>query len=199
MCDNQYSAKLTSEPFLYNETKTLASYLLNGISVEALKKKNVEENLIKHKSVISVKRTSSAIFRRLKVMNEDMLNEFVNSDILISKYILIYAIMKTDNLVKDFIKQVYCDKILLLKDYIEKIEIDNWFEKIYADSNLNEISNTTKYKLKQVTMKIMMDSGLVVKEEEKYRIIIPILNDKFKKLLSDVGDIEYYKLLGGVA
>lgn len=194
----QYSAKLTSEPFLYNETKTLASYLLNGESVDSLKKRNIEENLIQHKSIISVKRTSSAIFRRLAVLNNDMLYEFVNSDIIISKYILVYAIMKTDNLVKDFIKQIYYDKILLMKDYIEKIEIDNWFERIYADSNLNTISETTKYKLKQVTMRIMMDSGLVAKEDERYRIIIPILNDKFKKLLSDANDIEYYKILGGI-
>ena len=131
-------------------------------------------------------------------MNNDMLYEFVNSDIVISKYILVYAIMKTDNLVRDFIKQIYYDKILLMKDYIEKIEIDNWFERIYADSNLNTISDTTKYKLKQVTMKIMMDSGLVNKEDERYRIIIPILNDKFKKLLTDADDIEYYKILGGI-
>ena len=195
----QYSAKLTSEPFLYNETKTLAKYLLDGEPVDSLKKRNIEENLIQHKSIISVKRTSSAIFRRLAVMNSNnMLQEFVNSDIVISKYILVYAIMKTDNLIKDFIKQIYYDKILLMKDYIERIEIDNWFERIYADSNLNTISDTTKYKLKQVTMKIMMDSGLVNKEDERYRIIIPILNDKFKKLLNDADDIEYYKILGGI-
>ena len=195
----QYSAKLTSEPFLYNETKTLAKYLLDGEPVDSLKKRNIEENLIQHKSIISVKRTSSAIFRRLAVMNSNnMLQEFVNSDIVISKYILVYAIMKTDNLIKDFIKQIYYDKILLMKDYIEKIEIDNWFERVYADSNLNTISDTTKYKLKQVTMRIMIDSGLVIKEDERYRIIIPILNDKFKKLLSDADDIEYYKILGGI-
>lgn len=194
----QYSAKLTGEPFLYNETKILAQYLLTGESVESLRKRNVEENLIQQKRVASITRTNSAIFRRLSVMDEEMLYEFVNSDINTSKYILIYSIMKTDNLVRDFIKQIYYDKILLMKDYIERIEIDNWFERIYADSNLNTISDTTKYKLKQVTMKIMMDSGLVNKEDERYRIIIPILNDKFKKLLSNADDIEYYKILGGI-
>ena len=29
-----YSAKLTGEPFLYNETKILAEYLLDGIKPE---------------------------------------------------------------------------------------------------------------------------------------------------------------------
>ena len=65
----QYSAKLTGEPFLYNETKIIAQYLLDGESVEVLKKRNIEENLIQQKRVASVKRTNSAIFRRLAVMN----------------------------------------------------------------------------------------------------------------------------------
>ena len=38
----QYSAKLTGEPFLYNETKIIAQYLLDGESAEALKKRNIE-------------------------------------------------------------------------------------------------------------------------------------------------------------
>ena len=127
-----------------------------------------------------------------------MLNEFANGDLIISKMLLVYSIMKSDNLVKDFITQIYQDKILTMKDYIEQFEINNWFERIYAESNLESVSETTRYKLKQVMMKIMVDSGLVVKEDDRYRIIVPILNDKFKKLLDDVGDIEYYKILGGI-
>lgn len=34
-----YSAKLTAEPFMYNETKVLAQCLLDGITAEELKKK----------------------------------------------------------------------------------------------------------------------------------------------------------------
>ena len=83
-----YSAKLTAEPFLYNETKIIGKYLLDGEDVLELKKRNIEENLIKHNKIGSVKRVNSPIFRRLKVMNSEMLDEFVSSDIENSKYIL---------------------------------------------------------------------------------------------------------------
>ena len=102
-----YSAKLTAEPFLYNETKIIAQYLLDGISPEELKRKNVEENLIKYKSSKSVVRVNSPIFRRLNVMDSEMLDEFVHTDIETSKYILLYTIMKTDRLVRDFVVEVY--------------------------------------------------------------------------------------------
>ena len=82
-----YSAKLTAEPFLYNETKTLATYLLKGESEETLKRRNIEENLIKYKSAKSIARVNSPMFRRLNVMDKNMMEEFINSSIDNSKYI----------------------------------------------------------------------------------------------------------------
>ena len=194
----KYSAKLTGAAFLYNETKIMAKYVLDGEPIKELRKRNVEENLIHYKSKSAISRVNSPIFERISVFNNDMLYEFVNADVSISKMLLVYAIMKTHNLVKDFMSQLYLEKILMMKDYIEQFEVNNWFEKLYIESNLESVSETTKYKLKQVMMKILIDSGLVIKEDERYRIIIPILTDKYKKLLSDVGDIEYYKILGGI-
>ena len=160
-----YSAKLTAEPFLYNETKTIGRYLLDGENETELKKRNVEENLIKHKKIGSVKRVNSPMFRRLKVMDKDMLEEFVCSDIETSKYILLYAIMKTDKLVRDFVIEVYKDKLYMKKEYIEKFDVDNWYEeKCILSKILSERTESTSAKLKQVIMKIMQDSGLVIKK-----------------------------------
>ena len=165
-----YSAKLTAEPFLYNETKTIGRYLLDGENETELKKRNVEENLIKHKKIGSVKRVNSPMFRRLKVMDKDMLEEFVCSDIETSKYILLYAIMKTDKLVRDFVIEVYKDKLYMKKEYIEKFDVDNWYEeKCILSKILSERNESTSAKLKQVIMKIMQDSGLVIKEKNRFK------------------------------
>lgn len=194
-----YSAKLTAEPFWYNETKIIGKYLLDGENVQDLKKRNIEENLIKHKKVGSIKRVNAPIFRRLKVMNSEMLEEFIYSDIETSKYILLYSIMKTDKLVRDFIIEVYKDKLLMRKEYIEKFEIDNWYEeKCMLSKILSEKSENTANKLKQVIMKILQDSGLIIKKEDKFEIIRPLLNEKFISMLDKNGDIEYAKAIGGL-
>ena len=130
-------------------------------------------NLIKHKKVGSVKRVNSPIFRRLDVMDKEMLEEFVCSDIETSKYILLYAIMKTDKLVRDFIVEVYKDKLYMKKE-------------------------STTAKLKQVIMKIMQDSGLVIKEKERFKIVRPLLKEKFISMLDKNGDMEYAKAIGGL-
>lgn len=194
-----YSAKLTGEPFMYNETKIIASYMLEGFSIHELKEKNIKENLIKHKTVGSIKRVNSPIFRRLEVLNTEMLNDFVYSDIENSKYILLYSIMKTDKLVRDFIIEVYKEKLFMRKEYIERFEIDTWYdEKCILSKNLRERSESTSAKLKQVIMKILQDSGLVVKEKERFKIIRPLLKEKYIHQLDLLGDMEYAKAIGGL-
>ena len=194
-----YSAKLTAESFLYNETKIIAQYLLEGISPEELKRKNVKENLIKYKSSKSVVRVNSPIFRRLNIMDSEMLDEFVHADIETSKYILLYTIMKTDRLVRDFVIEVYKDKLLMRKDYIEKFDIDNWYEeKCILSKTLRERTESTSAKLKQVIMKILQDSGLVIKEKDRFKIVRPLLKEKYISMLDKNGDIEYAKAIGGL-
>lgn len=194
-----YSAKLTGEPFMYSETKILAKYLLDGISPEDLKKKNIDENLIKYKSTKSIVRVNSPIFRRLNVMNHEMLEEFVYTDIETSKYILLYAIMKTDKLVRDFVIEVYKDKLYMRKEYIDKFDIDNWYEeKCVLSKTLKERTESTSAKLKQVIMKILQDSGLVIKEKDRFKIVRPLLKEKFITMLEKNGDLEYAKAIGGL-
>lgn len=194
-----YSAKLTGEPFLYEESKIIARYLLDGEDPKELKKRNVEENLIKHKKVSSIERTNSPIFRRLAIFDKDMLYEFVNGDIETSKYLLLYSCMKTDRLISDFITEVYKDKLILKKEYIERIEIENWFEeKCILSETLKNKSQSTIYKLKQVLMLILVESGIVEKEKERYKIIRPLLRDRFITLLDVVGDIDYANAIGGL-
>lgn len=194
-----YSAKLTGEPFWYNETKIIGRYLLDGEDEETLKKRNIDENLIHHKKVASIKRVNVPIFKRLKVMDKDMLQEFVCADIETSKYILLYAIMKTDKLVRDFVIEVYKDKLNMRKEYIERFDIDNWYEeKCILSQTLKERTESTSAKLKQVIMKILQDSGLVIKEKDRYKIIRPLLKEKFINMLDKNGDIEYAKAIGGL-
>lgn len=194
-----YSAKLTAEPFLYNETKTLATYLLKGESEETLKRRNIEENLIKYKSAKSIARVNSPMFRRLNVMDKNMMEEFVNSSIDNSKYILLYTIMKTDRLVREFVLDVYKYKLIMRKEYIEKFDIDNWYEeKCSVSITLKEKSEQTSAKLKQVIMKIMQDSGLVIKEKNRFKIIRPLLKETYINMLDRRGDLEYAKSIGGL-
>ena len=104
----EYSATLTGGPFLYNESKIIGKYLLDGEDPTILRKKNISDNLIKYKKVNSISRVNSPIFTRLLVLSKEQLDFFVKADIQQSKYMLVYAIMKTDRLVKEFVREWRC-------------------------------------------------------------------------------------------
>ena len=107
--------------------------------------------------------------------------------------------MKTDKLVRDFIVEVYKDKLLMRKEYIEKFDIDNWYEeKCILSKTLKERTESTAAKLKQVIMKILQDSGLVIKEKNRFKIVRPLLKEKFISMLDKDGNIEYAKAIGGL-
>ena len=195
----EYKASLTGEPFLYNETKTIGKYLLDGEDSLQLRKRNVKENLIQYKQPKSISRVNSAIFKRLTILDKKQLNFLVNEELQQSKYMLIYSIMKTDNIVKDFIREVYYDKLLMNDTTIQQYEVEKWFNnKCGISEFLNSRSESTKYKLKQVLMQIMNASGLVKREKNTFYINRPLLSDEFIKLLSDAGDYEFAKTIGGL-
>lgn len=194
-----YSARLTGEPFLYNETRILARYLLEGEDINELKKRNVEENLIMYKTKTSIARVNSGIFKRLSAMDQEVLEAFIKEDVITSKYILVYIIMKTDRLVNDFIAEVYRDKLLMGADVLYKYDINGWLkEKFKTSPALSQCTDNTKSKLRQVLIKIMKDSGLVKEEKDQYKLVQPILKQDFIDLLQKHNDTDYLKAIGGL-
>ena len=85
------------------------------------------------------------------------------------------------------------------KEYIEKFDIDNWYEeKCVLSKTLKERTESTSAKLKQVIMKILQDSGLVIKEKDRFKIVRPLLKEKFITMLEKNGDLVYAKAIGGL-
>ena len=44
----------------------------------------------------------------------------------------------------------------------------------------------------------MQDSGLVIKEKERFKIVRPLLKEKFIYMLDKNSDMEYAKAIGGL-
>ena len=195
---SKYSTALTGEPFLFSETRILSRYLVQGEEIEALRKRNQKDNLIMHKKSGSLKRSSSPIFRRLSVMTPTTLAAFAGDDIESSKIILIVAIAKTDRLVRDFITNVYADKLVVKSSRIDKSDIERYFESVYIEEpHLRDRTEQTKAKLKQQLMKILAEAGLVDKQDAVFLVTRPNITNKIANLLVADGDSAYIKSLGG--
>ena len=194
----KYYAGLTGEPFLFSESRILAGFLAEGEDIELLRKRNVEENLIMHKKIGSLKRVSTPIFRRITTMSPNMLKVFTGSDIDTSRIALLVSIAKTDRIVRDFLVDVYADKLATKASKIDRADIERYFESVYTEEPLiRDRSEQTKSKLKQQLMKIMAEAGLVKKQADGFAITRPNITTRLANQLTADGDGEYLKALGG--
>lgn len=194
-----YSLTLTAEPLLYPESKVVAGLMEENKDKESIYKEIMENNLFQHKKQGSQKRVFSPVWRRLNAINKELLELFIDSDSQTSRLILLYSIMKTDRLVFDFINEVYKDKLFLRQNKIENKDFEFFYEqKSMQDEKLLNASETTKYKIKQVMFKIMIEAGILEKDLSNEKIIKkPYINNNLKKLIIEDGGEIYLKAIGG--
>ena len=195
---NKYTSALTGELFLFSESRILARYLVEGEDINTLRKRNLSENLIMHKGAGSLKRSSAPIFRRLSMMSPTALKMFGESDIESARLLLLIAAAKSDRLIRDFVIDVYADKIAMKANLVNRSDIERYFESVYENEpSLRDRSETTKNSLKQKLMKIMAEAGLVKKQGLSFEVTRPHITNKLANQLVADGDDIYLRALGG--
>ena len=147
------------------------------------------------RSISTIKRESSEIVLRLKILPEVLLEKFVTSDPDDAKIILLYAILKTYPIIKAICIEVLYEKTLMLDYDIQEYEINTFFRQ---QEELHEAyakkSDMTKYKLKQVIFKILADSNLIKSTLNKI-IIKPYIETGIAKAIINDSDESYLRAL----
>lgn len=175
MKEKRYSANLTGAWFLFYEIKQTAGLISEGLSEEEIKEKIVRENLFQHRKASSVSRVFPTIYRRADLLGDELRNMLIEEDTVNGKLINLYTIMEEDLLFKEFMLEVISQKYAVNNLFIEKKDINSFFtQKAEQDSKFAGYSETTKNKLRQVYLKILMESGVLksLKSGELNKILI---------------------------
>ena len=197
---NNYSASLTAESFLYDETRTLAEFLSEGVEAETIIKRNLAENLIACKRPGALKRLNLILSNRLDEISDKLIEPFLNNDINNSRIILLYIICKTDKLVRDFVLDVYSDKLITRADRLVRVDIEKYFEKVCeVEPKMLEISDTSKAKIKSVLARLLTAAGLLEKiNNDEFRIIRPVISEFTKQSIQKDGGDDFLKAIGAI-
>ena len=125
----EYSAAMTSRPYLYKETKIVASLLANGTDITAIKKISVEENIFQLEKEYRRIEVAQAITSRLKNIDPLIIDKIANGTTEISKLLVVYIIMKHNRLFFEFINEVYKEKIILRESIIKDKDFNIFFNR----------------------------------------------------------------------
>lgn len=195
-----YSSAIKKTPFKYSISKKIAKLMLDGLYRDEVYAKCFEENYIEIDSLERRREITNVVYKRLSELDEYLLGEFYRGDIATSKFILVYAIAKTDTLFFDFLYEVYREALLSQeRNYLTMEDFDLFFaQKKQVDAIVAAWGDFTLQCLTKGYRNILVDSGLGMRER---RIIKPqrvMIHPAVEEHIRLIGDNEFLMaILGG--
>ncbi|WP_088049427.1 DUF1819 family protein [Virgibacillus dakarensis] len=171
----QYRSTIKSKPFFYRETRKLTEFYTQGFNEDEIRDQVINQNIFQVKTETRKKEIASTILKRLKTLDDLLLNKIVTADITTSKLIVLYAILKTDRLFCEFMNEVFREKLVIQDPTLEDRDFNAFFEaKRQQSETVAKWKDYTFYKLQQVYVRILFEAGLLSKHNRE--IQIPLMN-----------------------
>ncbi len=156
------------------------------------------KNYIEIESPDRRREITNVLYKRLSSLDRYLLSEFYNGDVATSKFILAYAIAKTDTLFFDFMAEVYREALLGDKHYLAIDDFDNFF----ADKKQNDqiVAKWCNYTLQCLTKgyrNILVDSGLGVRDRKTIKVERMMIHPAVEQYITSIGDKEFLQAMLG--
>lgn len=196
----KYSSGLVSESFWFVEFKQFIKLRVEGKSWDEIKELCLKDNLLGISKEYRAKRIFGYLKNRVQVLEDDLLDLFLTSDLVTQKIITLIAIAKGNRLFKEFLYEEYREKSILGIEELTISDINIFFNKKQDQSE--DIANWTDVTLKRLRssyMNFLTDAGLLTVVDGKRLITPPILDIALENYLKDKGEMYIVKAVMGVS
>jgi len=196
----KYSSGLVSESFWFVEFKQFIKLRVEGKSWDEIKELCLKDNLLGISKEYRAKRIFGYLKNRAQVLEEDLLDLFLISDLATQKIITLIAIAKGNRLFNEFLYEEYREKSILGIEELTASDINIFFNKKQDQSE--DIANWTDVTLKRLRssyMNFLTDAGLLTVVDGKRIITPPILDIALENYLKDKGEMYIAKAVRGVS
>ncbi|MFZ7942658.1 MULTISPECIES: DUF1819 family protein [Bacillaceae] len=166
-----YSGGFTAEHLYRNEVKLVANLQLQGLAKQNIKEKIFDENLFHCRSEAAMKDLFPRVYKRTEKLDNRLREILLKSSRSDCNAILLYAFLKGFKLPYDFVLEVVHYNLKRYKNTVTEGNVLTFFEeKGQQYEEVRNWSEKTRYKLKQVLLKILVDADLLVKNDKEYEI-----------------------------
>ena len=155
-----YSGSLTAEQFLFYEIRIASKLYAQGVSVDEAISRIKADNLFQYPTEREVARMTRACYRRLDALdNQCLIQEISSAPTEIAKQINLYAIMRYNRLVWDFMIQVIGEKFRTQDFSFERKDLNAFFSRLQAQNDsVAGWSDSTISKIKSVLVRCLVET-----------------------------------------
>lgn len=157
------AGSITREQFLFYEMRTTARLMKEDLSDEEILKRIVEENLFQYPTEKTIKQTAGACIRRLHALNDpDLVGAIATQDMVTSKQVCLYAMMKQYRLIWDFMITVIGAKYRQQDYSFSRRDVNVFFLQLQEQDDLvASWSENTVKKIGSVIMRVLIDNEYI--------------------------------------
>jgi hypothetical protein len=158
-----YNGTLTAEQFLFYEMRIVSKQYLEGKSVEDVIENIKRDNLFQYPTERMVIRIARACYKRLGALgNEKLAYEVANAPIEAAKQINLYAMMRYNRLVREFMEELIGEKFRQQDFSYTRKDINVFFSRLQEQNDdVAAWSEQTISKLKQVLTKCLIETEML--------------------------------------
>lgn len=156
---SDYNGGLTREQFLFYEIRTVASLLTQGLSRKEILSTVLADNLFQFPTERMVSSILTTCFKRIDALDsEALIFELANAPADVAKQINLYAMMKYNRIVWDFMTTVIAEKYRTQEFEFSKKDLNLFFFQLQEQNDaIASWSESTISKIKQVLTKTLVE------------------------------------------
>lgn len=158
-----YNGTLTAEQFLFYEMRIVSKQYLEGKPIEEIIEYIKRDNLFQYPTERKVSRLTRACYKRLVALgNEKLVYQVANASIEAAKQINLYAMMRYNRLVREFMIELIGEKYRQQDFSYTRKDINVFFSRLQAQNEaVAAWSEQTIAKLKQVLTKCLIETQML--------------------------------------
>jgi hypothetical protein len=169
---NKYLLSFTTGGLFYQHSLSIANLYISLDDWEEVYKYILEKNILQARTQSTAKRVGREIINRLKTLTSSELNLLIETSPIEQKQILFISVCRRYKFIYDFAKDVIRERYLTLKYDLPTEEFDSFYnQKEQWHEELEKISPSSKYKLRTVLYKILLEAEII----DKNKIIMPTM------------------------
>ena len=158
-----YNGCLTAEQFLFYEMRIVSKQYLENKSVENIIEYVKRDNLFQYPTERMINRLTRACYKRLTALgNNKLVYEVANAPVEVAKQINLYAMMRYNRLIREFMEGIVGEKYRQQDFSYTKKDINMFFSRLQEQNDdVAAWSDQTIMKLKQVLTKCLIETEML--------------------------------------
>ena len=158
----KYALSFTTGSLFIKESVIFAELYLKLADWQLVRDEARTHNLLQQRTLISARKVSASVIKRLKCLSHDELSYLVDATPLERGYLLWLAACLDYSFIRDFAVEVVNEYFIQLKPQLSYDDFDIFFnQKTLWHDELNHITDSTRLRLRLNLFKMLKESGLL--------------------------------------